>query len=324
MTVSYIAQKILDYANNYSLINSKNGLIRWDNLNKDKRKRRKKVEVVMELLFLKFKNSFFNLSTQKKFGALIWHNEFLGAICPVCGEPKKYLVPYYGFYETCGNKNKEHIDFMRACKNKSIKKTFEQNYPEGHPSRSPGIVEEKEKTCLDKYDSTCPLGSKKVRSKSIITWLEKYGVDNPAKSDIIKKRTIYNNRQKYGVDYPMQLPEIFEKQNKSCKTCYIFSFNEYAWWLRGYEKFFIKSILTTQHPSQIINSNFRFGYNFNNQSKYYYPDFSINHIFYEVKSIYTLFADFFKNIAKSTGVKNCGFRHLTYTYKENGEIIGIH
>lgn len=105
----------------------------------------------------------------------------------------------------------------------------------GHKQRS---AEKTAKTCMERYGSTTPLGSPKVRekieatnvvrygnrssqgsplvrAKSKATMVERYGVDNPQKIPEVRARTLATNVERYGVEHPYQSPEIMAKMGAS-------------------------------------------------------------------------------------------------------------
>lgn len=185
-------------------------------------------------------------------------------------------------------------------KSKKIKEITKQHnlekYNVEYPIQLEEIKEKIRKSNLEKYGSVAPIPFGSDKFKKIIK--EKYGVDNISKSDDIKrkkeltclkhfgflnpleskeirekiKQTMI---QKYGVEHALQYPEFFNKSK------YKYFYNnikfdsswELAFWI--YNKEYLNK--------NIIREPCKFEYYFNNKKYIYYPDFSIDRIFYEIK-----------------------------------------
>ena len=98
---------------------------------------------------------------------------------------------------------------------------------------NPEVRRKFERTCLERYGSTSPLGSPEVRQKTRRTCRERWRVDWPSQAPEVKEKVaktvqeryggcVYNssavrekamatNRERYGVDYPSQSPKVQKK-----------------------------------------------------------------------------------------------------------------
>ncbi len=131
--------------------------------------------------------------------------------------------------------------------------------------------------------------------------------------------------ERYGVPSPMQHPDVLEKQTKSAyklklyvlpsgKNVYLQGYEYDALlhliggsYICGWDPTFVfteKNLLITKHNVGSIS------YMFQGDTHSYFPDFQIMNtdIYIEVKSTYTIFADFDVNLAKFKAVCNIGSR----------------
>ena len=187
---------------------------------------------------------------------------------------------------------------------------------------------------LQKYGVENPMQSDLIKNKAKITNLKKYGVENPMQSDSVKDKVKATNikrygfssiladkermknsmLQKYGVENPMQVASIFEKAQKSK-----FKRKEYKWKtgdisiVQGFEPIVLKELEELGYNfNEVLTSPKdmpKITYQFQGTLHVYYPDIFIpkDNIIIEVKSDYTLEAQWDKNQAKFEATKALGF-----------------
>jgi hypothetical protein len=165
-----------------------------------------------------------------------------------------------------------------------------------------------------------------VKKKMKETCLIKYG-GSPMQNKDIQQKSINTNLQKYGVAYPAQNMDIFEKTQHSLKKYkkYKMPSGEIRN-IQGYEHYAIDNLLKIYTEEQIKTERKdipRISYNYNNKTKYYFPDIFIPHEnkIIEVKSkwIYDLQHDI--NNTKAEYTKTAGYNFEFWIFDKNGKII---
>lgn len=139
-----------------------------------------------------------------------------------------------------------------------------------------------------------------LMSKAIATSQRKYGTDFPWQNPSVIRKKKERHREKYGVDAPLQRPEVFLKNQKSRFAIKSFVFKGREFCYQGYEDIALRKAIK-QFGVRNISTQFDKDYvPVELKSKVYYPDFYVKNKFYvEVKSDYTLFADFKNNVQKA-------------------------
>jgi Mor family transcriptional regulator len=150
-------------------------------------------------------------------------------------------------------------------------------------------------------------------------------------SEYTKNYIKQKNLNKYGVVSTMQLPEVFEKAQKSMfkyKTTIIEGVEFQH--LRGYEEYGIRYIL--EHFDDVIVTdilagndvyNLNIPYNHQGKDRVYFPDIFIPkfNCLVEVKSDYTYNLDIDRNIAKKEAAEKIGYTHITLIFDKKGNLI---
>ncbi len=164
------------------------------------------------------------------------------------------------------------------------------------------------KTMRKRYGCDWALSNEEVREKGMETLVRKYGVENIGSSKKVmtqdvrdkqiqsRKRTMMN---RYGVAYPLQIPEIFEKQQRSAHTSKkaIVAGKEFSY--QGYELKVIKKILGNGIKPKDIATVKAEGkpsirYKAEGKMRVYHPDIFVKskNALLEVKSEFTVGAEF--------------------------------
>lgn len=125
------------------------------------------------------------------------------AICDVCG--KETLLKYQIYMNSYKNGNYYSCN---ECSREKQRKTCLDRYGSETPFGSKEIIEKRKKTCLRKYGTTNYLASEEGKAIIKKTCREKYGVDNIfQKTEYIQSKMI----EKYGVDHYFKTQEGKEK-----------------------------------------------------------------------------------------------------------------
>lgn len=244
-----------------------------------------------------------------------------------CSNPRKKIaggiLGFNRFSETCHLRDEKHKQTQGQYKTKKREVSCLVKYNVTHESKLQTIKDKKKVTFHKNYGYD-NIFSTPIFKKFIIKFWQERGVDNPSQLPQVKDKKKVTTFLNFGVCHPMQHPAIFHKAQCNMGRTYHFAFKEFHWLLQGYEKYFLKDMLIIYQPTDIYNRGIVYSYMYDKTKRKYYPDFHIDNVVYEVKSIFTYFQDFYKNIAKSKAVKQTGLNHITYTYDPKGEIIGIH
>lgn len=154
-------------------------------------------------------------------------------ICPVCGNPVKFVDKTRGYKvycsQECKNSDKGKLIFNQklqsTCLEKygvqnpfqdeevkeKIKETCLQRYGHEHACQSEHVKQKTRSTSLERYN--CPVTSQnlEVKRKLIETNIKRYGVPYTFMSNIQKQKSKETCLQKYGYEYALQVPSIREK-----------------------------------------------------------------------------------------------------------------
>jgi hypothetical protein len=205
--------------------------------------------------------------------------------------------------EKYGVDNISQLDIIKEKK----KQTFLKNYGVEHGLQDHNIRELGKKTCLKKYGNEYYFKTEDYKIKTKQKCLEKYNVEHYAQSLDFKNKFKNTCIGKYGVEHISHIPGIHEKQNA-------YKYKEYTLpsgrivKVQGYEDRALDILLEqyNEHDLLISAKNIfkEFGgikYKGNNgKEHYYYPDIYIKskHKIIEVKSNYTFYKDYDKNMLK--------------------------
>jgi len=244
-----------------------------------------------------------------------------------CNNPRKKIVGgslgINRFSEVCHLKDEVHKQTQVLYRNKKREESCLTKYVVTHESKLESIKNKKKDTFRKNYGVDNIFSTVSFKHFILDFWRER-GVDNPSQLAEVKNKKKNTSMLHFGVPYPMQDPLIFRKCQLSSGKRYTYNSGEHYWVIQGYEKYFLRDALKIHLPTHIYNTDMRCCYTFCGRDRVYYPDFHVNNKVYEIKSIFTYFQDFYKNIAKSKAVKQTGLNHITYTYDPKGELIGIH
>ena len=157
-----------------------------------------------------------------------------------------------------------------------------------------------------------------IKNKSKETSLLKWGVDNPAKNPEFKIKAIENRNkntlEKLGVVHYMQSSDYKYEENRAGYKWkeYILPSDKIIKY-QGYENKLLDELLLEYHEDEILTSRAdmpEFWYKGNDGKNHrYFPDVYIpkTNTIYEVKSEWTLNANFETNILKFNSIRNAGY-----------------
>jgi hypothetical protein len=200
--------------------------------------------------------------------------------------------------------------------------TFMKNYG-CFPTQDPVIKQKIIDTNMERYGCHSTQ-TEDVKNKIIATNLERYGVKYAVEHPDIKNKIIATNLERYGVRNPQQNTEIQEKTQRNAKK-----FKEYRMpsgeirKVQGYEPFAL-DILVKEYTEDQIKSNRedvpRITYEYENKSRYYFPDLYIPHknLIVEVKSTWTCQKEVEKNTAKGNATINKGYNYEMWIFNAKG------
>ena len=172
-----------------------------------------------------------------------------------------------------------------------------------------------------------------VTSTTIRDWLTHLNIPirdriQAANCITLKEKKVNMFKEKYGVVNPMQIPDVFDRSNKSR-----YKFKEFEYGgkqftkLQGYEPQAIVYMVEQMnipiedvyHGKQVPHIS----YNFNNKSKTYFPDLFVptTNTLYEVKSTYTYNNMLEINKAKRQAAINAGYNHITIVFEQDAKTI---
>ena len=155
------------------------------------------------------------------------------------------------------------------------------------------------------------------------------GVEYPQLSQEVRDKGKATCLEKYGVEHPMQNKEIFDKVMKSGfrRKPYTFKSGETIE-CQGYEPFTLKDLednYNYTYEDYIDNPKEEFWYDTCDGKKHRYhkggdiPFLKENKII-EVKSDYTFYLEFYKNLLKSQCVLEIGYDFEFWVYDKNKEL----
>lgn len=228
-------------------------------------------------------------------------------ICPVCGKDTVWLSLGKGYRIHCSKScsTKDPIVFKLKCetelKNTGYKTTMEDpihhqkmielsklqenqekriasckaNNNEGTGFQIKHVKETAQKTILDKYGVDNVFKLDDVQNKIKQSLVNKYGVNNAFKLEEFRNKAVNTYYNKTGYRYPLMNPEIKSKiRNK-------YIYNDISFdssWELAYYIWLVDNNINFQYQPNIPLKYFK-----DNKEHYYYPDFKINNIFYEIK-----------------------------------------
>lgn len=201
----------------------------------------------------------------------------------------------------------DNVSKSEEIKNK-IKNTCLEKYGVEYSYQSDFVKNKIKETCLEKYGVEHSSQIIESRLKYKDTCLEKYGVDNVSKSEEIKKIKEETTQRRYGVKHVSQVPDFFEKQQKSGYRLHLHENTNLNY--RGtYEKDFLDFCFNNKI---LIEKGKRIKYLYNDKEHYYFSDFYIEsfNLIIEIKSYWTFNKYFDKNIIKKKFTIDSGFNYI--------------
>jgi len=181
------------------------------------------------------------------------------------------------------------------------KETWSSNFEGGHPLRDPKVKAQLADTCMERYGVPNPLLNKAVRDKAIETNLRNAGVPYSWQIPSVKAQIKKTNLARYGYTHPSKNPEHFASVQKFKQRTFI-SDDGRTFQLMGYEPEafqLLASIYGSRKVKPHSEKPVALNYRLSGKDRVFHPDFSVGNLPFEVKSEYTLFADFNRNRAKS-------------------------
>ena len=185
-------------------------------------------------------------------------------------------------------------------------------------------AEKSKETCKKKYGSTSYFGSDFCKEHLKELHTERLGVDNPSKADSVKLKKKQKSQDKYGVDNPSQAQEVKDKiqENRTPYKSYNYMLpSGKIVKLQGYEGRGLDLLLKEYKEEEIIIGRDcpKFNYIWNGDRKYY-PDFYIpsKNLIVEVKSTWTMKAQYERNLLKEKACRRAGFdfQFMVFTASE--------
>ena len=253
-------------------------------------------------------------------------------VCSSCSNHKYKItcLERYGVETTFKDKNTHD----------KIIKTNIERYGVDNPFKSPDIQNKIKITNFQKYGFENPLKNEEILNKTKNTNIERYGVYNlfsnksPFREEIDRKLKLVLNTEdvrkkkqntclvKYGSKSPMQNIEIFEKTQKS--SYYLLVYKDTNITYRGtYELDFIEFCI--KHNINIEQLKIGIEYKYENENRIYFPDFYYKplNLIIEIKSIYTYYADFYKNMEKQDSCINKGYGFIFIIDKDYSDFLKL-
>lgn len=191
------------------------------------------------------------------------------------------------------------------------------------------VVKEKIKNAnLEKYGVVKASQTKEVQEKMKSTCLEKYGVEHASQLQSSKNKMRKTCLEKYGVEYNMHVPEIVEKCVKNCYRPKSYKFpSGNTVNIQGYEHLALDLLMQMKVPEDDIKVGFKnvptIWYDFENKKRRYYTDIFITseNKCIEVKSDFTFYKEYEKNIAKQNGTKALGYKCEIWIFDKKTQLI---
>ena len=132
-------------------------------------------------------------------------------ICPICGNPIKYVGGTRMFLTTCGN-----IECSRKLNQQHLKETTLLKYGVDNPAKSDIVKDKIKNTCLERYGHVSSLLNDKVKEKTKQTNLERYGYEIAQKNENVKNKIKNSNIktciERYNETNVMKVSYIIQKQ----------------------------------------------------------------------------------------------------------------
>jgi hypothetical protein len=185
-------------------------------------------------------------------------------------------------------------------------------------------------TMIEKYGVEHAMQSQEFKDKTKLTCMEKYGVEHAMQSQESKEKFKETMIKRYGVEHALQCSEIFKKQQSSSFSTKSFTFlSGTSCSYQGYEHFYIQEMLDQGKTKEYIIKCWTekpvIKYMFEGEKHVYYPDGFLedeNKVI-EIKSEYTFYKDFEKNLAKFDACIDQGYIVELAVFTPSGDRLDI-
>jgi hypothetical protein len=215
--------------------------------------------------------------------------------------------------EYCSTKCKGIFNSIKS--REKSKQTMLKNHGVEHALQSDVIYKHMLKSNIQKYGVENVMHYAKTVKTLENTNMSRYGVKNVFLDKSIQERHKQHLKEKYGehVYNISQIPGVHEKKLRSAYLArdYILPSGKIIR-IQGYEDRFLDKALVYYHEDDFIFSKYSFAYEFEGNTHSYHPDVIIKNYVIEVKSDYTFYAEFDKNIAKSYSTLDSGSDFIFY------------
>ena len=222
------------------------------------------------------------------------------------------------FLERYNVENPSQLEEVKLKK----QETCQINFGVAWPGQSNLVQEKSKATCMQHFGVEYSLQAPSVREKCRQTNLNNFGVENPAQCRQVKEKMKNTCIEKYGTANIAEIPGVKQKKEQTCLARYgVNSYmktdtfrqrsleatnsrpNRYKVGTEHFDSFpELCFYLYHKHNNDNIKRN-KAGlpYIFENKTHYYFPDFSINDILYEIKGAHFI---------KDDGTWQCPYDHL--------------
>lgn len=259
-------------------------------------------------------------------------------LCIYCNNIKTFYSSTKGYSNTCGSKAcaakysyEIHPELKEVHKHRALGKKHSQKTKDLQSKNAkifnadPKKIEKTRLAVKDKYGVDNVFQLEETKRKAKDTCLKKYGVEHASKRESHRNNMIcwMTNGfkdlmiSKYGVSNSQQVPEFFDKTQIS-KSKIKFRTYEYIFesgrvsLIQGYENKAIDKLLVTYDERELITDTILkpvIEYSYDGVVRKYYCDIWIpkDNLIIEVKSEYTMLAEFEKNLFKAVATKKAGY-----------------
>lgn len=175
-----------------------------------------------------------------------------------------------------------------------------------NPAQNPEVQAKMKATCYEKYGVTNPSKSPLVQARIVEAFMKKYGVANAFQSEEVKAKIRKTCRERYGVEHPTLLRGAFGQALKP-----VVDKQGVLHWVQGYEDLVVTGLSRLEKTKKIVTSRskiptIRYIKDVGTEHRYH-PDILVETSkgisIIEVKSIYTLLAEWRMNIKKFRAAK---------------------
>jgi hypothetical protein len=193
-----------------------------------------------------------------------------------------------------------------------------------YPQQNPEVRKRTQATNVEKYGYKYAMNQPEVYAKIRATHTKLYGVPFPLQSELIQGKIEEASLKKYGVRRPLQHLEYFEAFKKTCMKRKLYTFPSGCQaTVQGYEPIAIDYLLKTYREEDIRCENVpSIPYVYEGKERVYHPDLMVvsENCLIEVKSPYTLYANFDVNMAKFAAAKDSVYNFRLLVFEKANDI----